>query len=139
MIVRVVECFKSRATVCIICMKYIEKNGSFECKNRFLLKYNIVISKIFSCNNFLSENVMQDFAPNTQELLGALSGNPLPYRTNPPLKISAYRPVVLFTKILTIDFDLKRKRTILFLFTKILRRILACKICRISTIVVTLS
>ena len=34
--------------------------------------------------------------------------------------------VALFTKILTIDFDLKRKRTILFLFTKILTRILAC-------------
>ena len=49
------------------------------------------------------------------------------------------KTVVLFTKILTIDFDLKRKRTILFLFTKILTRILACKICRISTIVVTLS
>ena len=48
-------------------------------------------------------------------------------------------PVVLFTKILTIDFDLRRKRTILFLFTKILTRILACKIGRISTIVVTLS
>ena len=38
--------------------------------------------------------------------------------------------VVLFTKILTIDFDLKRKLTILFLFTKILTRILACKILR---------
>ena len=48
-------------------------------------------------------------------------------------------PVVLFTKILTIDFDLKRKRTILFLFTKIPTRILTCKICRNSTTVQTLS
>ena len=35
-------------------------------------------------------------------------------------------PVVLFTKILMIDFDLKRKCTILFFFTKILTRILNC-------------
>ena len=41
--------------------------------------------------------------------------------------------MALFTKILTIDFDLKRKRTILFLFTKTLTRILTCKICRNST------
>ena len=34
---------------------------------------------------------LQDFAPNTQGLLGALSG-PLPNWTNPPLKISAYGP-----------------------------------------------
>ena len=32
---------------------------------------------------------------------------------------SNYIPVVLFTKILTIDFARKRKFTILFLFTKI--------------------
>ena len=36
---------------------------------------------------------LQDFAPNTQGLLGAL--NPLPYRTNPPLKISAYGPAII--------------------------------------------
>ena len=37
---------------------------------------------------------LQDFAPNTQGLLGALCGPPppLPYRTNPPLKIFAYGP-----------------------------------------------
>ena len=36
-------------------------------------------------------------------------------------------PVVLYTKILTTDFDLKRKRTIQLLFTKVLKRILVCK------------
>ena len=46
--------------------------------------------------------------------------------------------MVLFTKIVTIDFDLRRKRTILFLFTKILKSILACSICRNSTTVLTL-
>ena len=40
---------------------------------------------------------------------------------------SNYIPVVLFTKILTIDFARKRKLTILFLFTKILTRILLVK------------
>ena len=44
-----------------------------------------------------------------------------------------------FHKILTIDFDLKIKHTILFLFTKILTRILACKISCDSTTVLTLS
>ena len=36
-----------------------------------------------------------------------------------------------------IDFDLKRKRTIKLLFTKILMRIHECKICRDSTTVIT--
>ena len=40
--------------------------------------------------------------------------------------ISATRSVALFTKILTINYARKRKLTILFLFTKILTRILAC-------------
>ena len=44
---------------------------------------------------------LQDFAPapNTQGLLGALSGPQtpnLPYRTNSPLKISAYRPALFY-------------------------------------------
>ena len=47
--------------------------------------------------------------------------------------------VALFTNILTIDFDLERKRAILFLFTKTLTSIFACKICCMSTIVLTLS
>ena len=44
---------------------------------------------------------LQDFAPNSQGLLGALSGpqTPLPYRTNPPLKISAYGPACYTVKI----------------------------------------
>ena len=63
----------------------------------------------------------------------------LKFRTMQSIRICIDRTVVLFTKILTIDFDLKRKRTILFFFTKILTRILECKIGRISTIVVTLS
>ena len=44
----------------------------------------------------------------------------------PPLAIPGYGPVALFTKILTINYARKRKLTILFLFTKILTRILAC-------------
>ena len=40
---------------------------------------------------------LQDFAPNTQGLLGALSGPP--YQTNPPLKISAYGPDVYIAHI----------------------------------------
>ena len=51
----------------------------------------------------------------------------------------SYHPVALFTKILTINYARKRKLTILFLFKKILTRILACKICRNSTTVLTLS
>ena len=43
-----------------------------------------------------------------------------------------------FTKIVTIDFDLKRKRTIQLLFTNVLTRILACKICCDSTTDLTL-
>ena len=42
-----------------------------------------------------------------------------------------------FTKILTIDFDLKRKPTIQLLFTNVLTRILVCKICCDSTTVLT--
>ena len=45
----------------------------------------------------------------------------------------------LFTKILTINYARKRKLRILFLFTKILTRILACKIYRNSTTALTLS
>ena len=38
-----------------------------------------------------------------------------------------YQPVALFTKVLTINYARKRKLTILFLFTKILTRILRVK------------
>ena len=50
-----------------------------------------------------------------------------------------FKTVVLFTKIITIGFDLKRNCTIMFLFTKILMRILACNICHNSTTVLTFS
>ena len=51
----------------------------------------------------------------------------------------AFSSVALFTEILTINYARKRKLTNLFLFTKILTRLLACKMCRNSTTVLTLS
>ena len=39
-----------------------------------------------------------------------------------------FKTVVLFTKIITIGFDLKRNCSIMFLFTKILTRILAISV-----------
>ena len=57
----------------------------------------------------------------------------------PDLDKNSNNPVALFTKILTINYACKRKLTVFFLFTKILMRILACKICRNSPTFLTLS
>ena len=57
----------------------------------------------------------------------------------PDFDKNSNNPVALFTKILTINYACKRKLTILFLFTKILMRILACKIRCNSPTFLTLS